>query len=111
MIVCTYIPFGPQIKIMSFNAATHGGEVCTICLDKFGPTAEIRQLPCGHFFHKDCVDTWLLQNALTCPLCKRDVTTMYDEMGGGNEAEVTETTSLLGRHHSRNHSVATIEAV
>ncbi|XP_042442007.1 E3 ubiquitin-protein ligase At1g63170-like [Zingiber officinale] len=43
--------------------------VCCICLSKYVDNDELRELPCTHFFHKECVDKWLKLNAL-CPLCK-----------------------------------------
>lgn len=46
--------------------------VCCICLAKYANNDELRELPCNHFFHKDCVDKWLKMNA-TCPLCKAEV--------------------------------------
>ncbi|XP_057478491.1 E3 ubiquitin-protein ligase At1g63170-like [Actinidia eriantha] len=46
--------------------------VCCICLAKYANNDELRELPCAHFFHKECVDKWLKINAL-CPLCKREV--------------------------------------
>ncbi|CAH9099688.1 unnamed protein product [Cuscuta europaea] len=46
--------------------------VCCICLAKYVNNEELRELPCSHFFHKDCVDKWLKINN-TCPLCKAEV--------------------------------------
>ncbi|XP_071723494.1 E3 ubiquitin-protein ligase At1g63170 [Rutidosis leptorrhynchoides] len=45
---------------------------CCICLAKYINNDELRELPCTHFFHKECVDKWLKINAL-CPLCKKEV--------------------------------------
>lgn len=47
-------------------------QVCCICLAKYENNDELRELPCSHLFHKDCVDKWLKINAL-CPLCKSEV--------------------------------------
>ncbi|CAI8599700.1 unnamed protein product [Vicia faba] len=52
--------------------------VCCICIANYENNDDLRELPCSHLFHKDCVDRWLKINAL-CPLCKREV--------GGNETE------------------------
>ncbi|KAL2236079.1 E3 ubiquitin-protein ligase At1g63170 [Sesamum indicum] len=46
--------------------------VCCICLSEYVNNDELRELPCSHFFHKECVDKWLRINA-TCPLCKAEV--------------------------------------
>ncbi|XP_062155785.1 E3 ubiquitin-protein ligase At1g63170 isoform X2 [Alnus glutinosa] len=43
--------------------------VCCICLAKYADDEELRELPCFHVFHMECVDKWLKINAL-CPLCK-----------------------------------------
>ncbi|XP_071704960.1 E3 ubiquitin-protein ligase At1g63170-like [Rutidosis leptorrhynchoides] len=46
--------------------------VCCICLAKYANDDELRELPCAHFFHTECVDKWLKINA-SCPLCKIEV--------------------------------------
>ena len=43
--------------------------LCSICLGKYKDKVELRELPCFHHFHIDCVDKWLKINA-SCPLCK-----------------------------------------
>eukprot|EP00428_Durinskia_dybowskii_P016135 CAMPEP_0170219108 /NCGR_PEP_ID=MMETSP0116_2-20130129/9228_1 /TAXON_ID=400756 /ORGANISM="Durinskia baltica, Strain CSIRO CS-38" /LENGTH=314 /DNA_ID=CAMNT_0010469759 /DNA_START=28 /DNA_END=969 /DNA_ORIENTATION=+ len=56
-------------------AAEADGEepTCSICIEEFQRDDTLRQLPCGHFFHKACVDSWLAKKP-TCPLrCHDDV--------------------------------------
>jgi len=45
---------------------------CSICLAEFENNEDLRRLPCNHFFHKNCVDTWLQENG-TCPMCRNDI--------------------------------------
>ena len=42
---------------------------CTICLDNFRNSDEIRKIKCRHLFHKICIERWL-ENGNDCPLCK-----------------------------------------
>lgn len=42
---------------------------CPICLVEYKEGDEMRCLPCGHEFHKTCVDSWLENNA-SCPSCR-----------------------------------------
>ncbi len=41
---------------------------CSICAEDYSEGEELRKLPCGHVFHKACVDPWLRDRARTCPL-------------------------------------------
>ncbi|CAO3563095.1 unnamed protein product [Mortierella alpina] len=47
-------------------------EECAICLFDFEDGDELRHLYCDHFFHRTCVDRWLVKNAF-CPKCKRHI--------------------------------------
>ncbi|KAF9963349.1 hypothetical protein BGZ70_007481 [Mortierella alpina] len=47
-------------------------EECAICLFDFEEGDELRHLYCDHFFHRTCVDRWLVKNAF-CPKCKRHI--------------------------------------
>ncbi|KAG8082989.1 hypothetical protein GUJ93_ZPchr0014g47639 [Zizania palustris] len=57
-------------------AACHDGEsghatTCRVCLEKLEPTDEVRRLGnCTHAFHTGCIDRWIDQGELTCPLCR-----------------------------------------
>ena len=45
---------------------------CAICLDDFiSIESTVRQLPCEHIFHPECVDIFLRDNSSLCPLCKK----------------------------------------
>jgi hypothetical protein len=47
---------------------------CPICLDDFEANeTQVRELPCRHIFHPDCIDTFLLRNSSLCPMCKQSV--------------------------------------
>ncbi|KAL3535789.1 hypothetical protein ACH5RR_004250 [Cinchona calisaya] len=57
------------------RAISEEDAACCICLTNYEDDDELRELPCSHFFHTQCVDKWLKINA-SCPLCKF-------EIGGG----------------------------
>ena len=44
---------------------------CSICLDTFKQNDVIRQMPCNHEFHKTCIDPWLVNYRIECPMCRR----------------------------------------
>ena len=51
---------------------------CPICIVCFEHEETIRKLPCCHFFHPNCIDTWLVQNSL-CPICKNDLNQYFEQ--------------------------------
>ncbi|CAO3672490.1 unnamed protein product [Umbelopsis vinacea] len=46
---------------------------CVICLDGFSRGDVLRRLPCGHEYHRDCIDPWLTKRSASCPLCKQEL--------------------------------------
>lgn len=49
---------------------------CPICLEEFIPATPstrgttVRELPCQHIFHPECVDAFLKDSSSLCPMCK-----------------------------------------
>jgi hypothetical protein len=46
---------------------------CAICLQKYKGADIIKEFPCKHIFHKNCIFKWLKKSNV-CPLCKYDIT-------------------------------------
>lgn len=47
------------------------GIECCVCLNRIEGREIIRETSnCGHIFHSQCLDRWVDQNQLTCPLCR-----------------------------------------
>ncbi|KAF8748504.1 Zinc finger, C3HC4 type (RING finger) [Rhizoctonia solani] len=68
----------PFVKLEANRAA------CAICLTDFEPPRRVgedgesaaeplRLLACGHVFHKECLDPWLVDVSGRCPTCQRPV--------------------------------------
>ena len=50
------------------TSGSDNGLACSVCTDDFIKGQDIRVLPCGHKFHPECIDPWLLNVSGTCPL-------------------------------------------
>lgn len=71
---------------------------CVICLESFCDGDKLRVLPCGHLFHINCIDHWLLgtfsdDECVTsgCPTCKKRPTST-----DSSSCDVAESTPLDG---------------
>lgn len=55
------------------NLVSDTEHTCAICQDALTSEQEGRKLnACGHWFHKNCIDTWLGTN-VHCPVCRHDI--------------------------------------
>uniref|UniRef100_A0A1D1ZLL8 RING-H2 zinc finger protein RHA1a n=1 Tax=Anthurium amnicola TaxID=1678845 RepID=A0A1D1ZLL8_9ARAE len=64
--------FRSRVKPLRFGADREGHAAvdCRVCLALFEPDSVVNRLPCGHLFHKRCLDRWLDYHHVTCPLCR-----------------------------------------
>lgn len=42
---------------------------CSVCLMDFEAGSKLRVMPCSHYFHEQCIFSWLRLNHV-CPLCR-----------------------------------------
>ena len=49
------------------------GIECIICLEEFIVNDEIRILNCMDYYHKKCIDKWLINRSMFCPYCQQDI--------------------------------------
>lgn len=53
------------------DKATDPQPTCKICMDDFqNRVTIIRELPCGHIYHPECIDEFLSEQSSLCPQCK-----------------------------------------
>ena len=65
-------------ELVDAVVAARGGEeglACAVCVEDFVSGDTVRVLRCGHRFHLECCDRWLLgcEHEVQCPMCKADV--------------------------------------
>lgn len=62
-----------SMPLIVYSQEMRGEEMsCAVCLSDFDRDAVLRRLPCGHSFHRGCIDKWLKRNKV-CPLCLQDI--------------------------------------
>jgi Ring finger domain len=95
-----------------------GIEPCSICLNEYRDGDEIcwsHNESCNHFFHKECIQTWLLTHE-DCPCCRRDFLCLFGDDGEeqgtnrnrsssrNNYLPARSTSTLLGASSVRNNN-------
>ncbi|MCJ1309776.1 hypothetical protein MMC25_003437 [Agyrium rufum] len=61
----------PASQPMKLKQLTTSQPTCPICIDDFvNLETTVRQLPCGHIYHPECVDPFLRDYSSLCALCK-----------------------------------------
>ncbi|CAF1124956.1 unnamed protein product [Rotaria sp. Silwood1] len=46
----------------------HLDDQCTICMEKYQDGQQLKLLPCTHIFHLNCIETYLKEFSIQCPL-------------------------------------------
>ncbi|WOG81267.1 hypothetical protein DCAR_0100413 [Daucus carota subsp. sativus] len=59
------------LPVVKYCEIVNPPESCAVCLYEFSGGEEIRRLMnCRHVFHRECVDRWMDNEQMTCPLCR-----------------------------------------
>ncbi|KAK1363481.1 RING-type domain-containing protein [Heracleum sosnowskyi] len=64
------VHINPDFPVIIYESNPES-ETCAICLEELECGDEIRVLRrCMHVFHKDCIDEWLPNRSMMCPVCR-----------------------------------------
>ncbi|CAN7011482.1 unnamed protein product [Brassica rapa subsp. trilocularis] len=82
----------PSVKVTKDMVRSEMNQ-CAVCMDEFEDGGDVKQMPCKHVFHQDCLMPWLeLHNS--CPVCRYELPTddpEYESRGqasGGGQGDV-----------------------
>ena len=92
---------------------------CIICMTPFERGEEVRDLPCGHYFKKACIDEWLnnkgrpkqpasgqiVRGLASCPLCKTVPIEVTPPKEADLKARISRTRHQVPGHSPSNPSV------
>jgi len=62
------LPSTPSTPVPPADKPLATQSQCPVCMEDFEQDTEVRVLPCGHSYHLDCIDPWLLNVSGSCPL-------------------------------------------
>ncbi|KAK4423632.1 E3 ubiquitin-protein ligase RHA2A [Sesamum alatum] len=63
-----------ELCIREFESKNPGDVIeCVVCLCRIDEGDEVRELRCGHLFHRVCLDRWIGSGRGTCPLCRSNL--------------------------------------
>jgi len=67
-----------NLDIKNYRLCKHQDLECCICCENVKKNEYIRELNCGHIFHKKCIDKWLLASMkekenVNCPMCRTTI--------------------------------------
>ncbi|XP_066544623.1 E3 ubiquitin-protein ligase ZSWIM2 [Amia ocellicauda] len=58
----------PLLKVRASSKLMEPGQQCRLCLKIFSLGQYVRELPCHHKFHLNCIDKWFSHGSNSCPL-------------------------------------------
>ncbi|CAK4031127.1 E3 ubiquitin- ligase [Lecanosticta acicola] len=62
----------PKRPVTQEDVGDNGKADCSICMDDAEVGSMVTELPCGHWFHHDCIKAWLTEHD-TCPHCRQGI--------------------------------------
>lgn len=67
-----------NLDIKNYRLCKQQDIECCICCENVKKNEYIRELNCGHTFHKKCIDKWLISSMkekenVSCPMCRTTI--------------------------------------
>merc|ERR1740129_2725667 len=64
----------PTVALCAEDLMDENNRECVICFEENVIGSKVARLPCGHVFHRECIEGWLNKHC-TCPVCRYELET------------------------------------
>lgn len=89
--------------VITADVVNSDSNSCAVCMNEFEVDSSVKQMPCKHLFHSDCLIPWLqLHNS--CPVCRYELPTEDPDYENRRQGGSTEGSSEGGTGGSQGES-------
>jgi len=64
----------PTVRVCAEDLVDENNRECCICFEENKVGGKVARLPCGHVYHRPCIEGWLRKHC-TCPVCRYELET------------------------------------
>lgn len=64
----------PTVCVTADDLADPNNRECVICFESVPLGSQMTRFPCGHLFHRPCIEQWIRKHC-TCPICRFELET------------------------------------
>lgn len=64
----------PTVALCAEDLSDENNRECCICFEENVIGVKVARLPCGHVYHRPCIEGWLCKHC-TCPVCRYELET------------------------------------
>merc|ERR1740122_863086 len=64
----------PTVALCAEDSMDENNRECVICFEENVIGSKVARLPCGHVYHRECIEGWLNKHC-TCPVCRYELET------------------------------------
>lgn len=61
-----------KLQVDSDNEEDYKHKECNVCIEYYKKGDKLTRLPCQHIFHEECIENWLCNENVKCPICRND---------------------------------------
>jgi transglutaminase/protease-like cytokinesis protein 3 len=62
-----------KFERINYDSINKDNNDCLICIESFNENDEIVKIKCNHYFHCNCIKSWLCNESNKCPICRIEV--------------------------------------
>jgi len=94
----------PTVALCAEDLTDENNRECCICFEENIIGVKVARLPCGHVYHRPCIEGWLCKHC-TCPVCRYELETDDPSYERGRLERMRHRKPRFRKHELNNMSI------